>query len=163
MNAYETEYTKPRWGPTDFNAFDAFVYRAPQVGSAGWGAANAWAAEGGSPATATMFERDGYANLRMTFPAAGTPYTATNTLTRPNALGFMANEIVFSGTHTGSSDSGATLDGFPVMLTDSIAGQPPAVRVETTAPAAAPTPSRSRSISPRGTMSPSTARAIRRS
>jgi hypothetical protein len=129
MTAYEVEYTKPRWGPTDFNTFDGFIWRASAVGSAGWGASNAWAAEGGSPSAATMFERDGYANLRMTFPGSGTPYTATNTLTRPNALTFIANEIVFSG-----GDSGVTLDGFPVMLTDSLAGDQPAIRMNTVAP-----------------------------
>ncbi len=128
MTAYETEYLKPRWGATDVNPFDAFVYRAAQVGSGAWGGAGVWAAEGGSPATATMFERDGYANLRMTFPGSGTAYTASNTLVRPNGLNFMANEIVFSG-----DDSGVTLDGLPVMLTDSIAGQFPAVRVQTVA------------------------------
>ena len=126
MNAYEVEYTKPRWGPTDFNPFDGFVYRADQIGSAGWGDANAWAAEGGTPSVATMFERDGYANLRMTFPGSGTPYTATNTLVRPNGLLFMANEILFT-----ADDSGLALDGLPVMLTDSLGGRAPSVRVQT--------------------------------
>ena len=129
MTAYEVEYVKPRWGPTDYNDFDGFIWRAAQIGSAGWGASNAWAAEGGSPATATMFERDGYANLRMTFPGSGTPYTATNTLTRPNALSFIANEIVFNGT-----GSGVALDGLPVLLADSIAGVAPAIRMDTVAP-----------------------------
>ena len=129
MTAYEVEYTKPRWGPTDYNTFDGFIWRASAVGSAGWGASNAWAAEGGNPAAATMFERDGYANLRMTFPGSGTPYTATNTLSRPNALTFIANEIVFNG-----SDSGVALDGLPVMLADSLAGQFPVIRMDTVAP-----------------------------
>jgi hypothetical protein len=132
MHGYEAEYTKPRWGPTDFNPFDGFVYRAGVVGSAGWGTDGAWSGEGGSPSTATLYPRDGYANLRMTFPVRASAYTASNTLSRPNFLSFMGNEIVFSGTHAGAGDSGATIEGLPVMLTDSLSGVAPAIRMDTT-------------------------------
>ncbi|MEL7484492.1 MAG: sulfatase-like hydrolase/transferase, partial [Planctomycetota bacterium] len=55
INAFEVEYTKPRWGAADVNAnVDGFVYRTG-LGSGDWGDANAWRGEGGTPATATLF------------------------------------------------------------------------------------------------------------
>lgn len=131
ITAFEAEYQKPRWGPSDVNAgTDGFVYRAGAVGSGGWTDANAWQGEGGTPATATLFARDAYANLRLTFPTSPSPYTAVSALSRPNQLKALANSIAFSGTHSGATDSRATISGLPVLLTDSLDGTLPRVAME---------------------------------
>ncbi|MEM1184197.1 MAG: sulfatase-like hydrolase/transferase [Planctomycetota bacterium] len=132
MNSFEAEYMKPRWGPSDVNSFDGFVYRGGAVGSGAWSGANAWASESGSPATATLFARDGYANLSLRFPAAASGYTATNDLSRPNGLTFIANSIVFDGDYTGVADAGVVVDGAPVMLADSLDGDAPTIEASTT-------------------------------
>ncbi len=134
INAFEAEYTKPRWGPTDVNiGVDGFEYRASAVGSGGWTDAGAWQGEGGSPATATLFPRDAYANLRLTFPTAASAYVATSSLARLNQLKAMANSVTFTGTHTSALDSGVTIAGLPLMLTDALDGTPPSLAMDTTA------------------------------
>ncbi|MEO1583788.1 MAG: sulfatase-like hydrolase/transferase [Planctomycetota bacterium] len=131
MNSFETQYKKPRWGATDVNPLiDGFVYRAAAVGTGGWTDANAWQAEGGSPATATLFPRDAYANLRLTFPTNASPYTAVSALARPNQLKAIANSITFAGTHTGAGDSAATITGLPILLSNSLGGTPPSVTMD---------------------------------
>lgn len=130
MTGFEAEYQKPRWGATDVNAFDGFVYRAASVGSANWSTANTWAAEGGSPPTATMFERDGYANHTARFPANATPYTATNDLSRPNGLTLLTNGLFFDGAHAGASDSGVVITGRGLVLTDSLDGVLPEIAMD---------------------------------
>ncbi|MEO0631202.1 MAG: hypothetical protein AAFY46_10835, partial [Planctomycetota bacterium] len=133
INAFEVEYTKPRWGAADVNAnVDGFVYRTG-LGSGDWGDANAWRGEGGTPATATLFPRDAYANLRLTFPTSDSAYTATNALSRPNQLNAIANTLTFSGVHTGNDNAGVTITGLPVMLTDSLDGSPPSIVMDATA------------------------------
>lgn len=128
INAFESEYSKPRWGPTDVNTdIDGFRYRAAALGSGGWTDANAWQGEDGTPAAATLFPRDAYANLRVTFPANTTAYTATSALARPNLLKAMANSVAFDGVHAGALDSGATISGLPLMLTETLEGTPPTV------------------------------------
>jgi hypothetical protein len=128
INAFEVEYAKPRWGPTDVNiGVDGFVYRASAVGSGGWTDADAWQGEGGTPTTATLYPRDAYANLRLTFPTNATPYAAVSALARPNQLKAIANSITFAGAHDDAADSSTTISGLPVMLADSLDGTPPAV------------------------------------
>ncbi|MEM7756204.1 MAG: sulfatase-like hydrolase/transferase, partial [Planctomycetota bacterium] len=128
MNGFEAEYMKPRWGPSDVNGFDGFVYRASAVGSAAWSAPSVWSAEGGNPAAATMFARDGYANLSVRFPAAASAYTATNTLSRSNGLPLIANAIRFDGVHTQPGAGGVTIGGAPLMLADTLGGDLPVLR-----------------------------------
>ena len=142
MNGFEAEYMKPRWGPTDVNGFDGFVYRASAVGSSSWAAAGAWQAEGGSPGTATMYPRDGYANHTARFPANATPYTATNDLSRPDGLPFITNQIRFDGQHTGSGDSGATLVGRSLMMADTLAGSLPSIVMDVNSSGAGSHPAR---------------------
>ena len=132
FHGFEAEYMKPRWGYTDVNAFDGFVYRASAVGSGPWNAAGAWSAESGTPASATLFQRDLYANLTLRFPTASSAYTATNTLTRPNGLSVIANAITFDGSYSGGADAGVTLTGTPVMLADTLGGDLPTISVDTT-------------------------------
>jgi len=132
MNGFEAEYMKPRWGPTDVNAFDGFVYRAAAVGSTAWSTPGAWASEDGSAAAATLFARDMYANLTLRFPIGIGAYTASNTLARPNNLPAIANTISFTGNHTDPAAGGATISGFPVMLADTLSGDPPRLVVDTT-------------------------------
>jgi arylsulfatase A-like enzyme len=133
MNAFQAEYMKPRWGASDVNDFDGFVYRAAAVGSGPWGAANAWSAEGGSPAAATLFARDMYANLTVRFPAAHSAYTATNNLSRSDGLPAIANAIEFSGTYTGALDAGVSIPGSALMMADTLGGELPRLTMETTA------------------------------
>lgn len=132
-HGYETEYTKPRWGVTDVNSFDGFVYRPGAAGSGPWSAAGAWSNADGAPSVATMFGRDGYANFSAVFPTNESAYTATNTLTRTNLLQFMGNRLEFSGVYSGGADSGVVVDGLSIMLTDSLAGAPASVRMDATA------------------------------
>ncbi len=130
MHGYEAEYMKPRWGTVNArNVADSFVYRAGQVGSAAWGAEGAWSVEGEPGSVTRLFARDGYANLAVRFPAQGTAYTATNDLRRVSLLEYFANRVVFSGDHSGAVASGVTIDGEPLLLVDSLAGELPAIEM----------------------------------
>lgn len=132
MIEFEVGYIKPRWGPTDVNQFDDFVWRAAQVGTGTWSQANAWTTPSGSPATATLFARDAVANFTATFPTRATPYTATNDQSRPSGLDFFANRLTFSGDYAGAGDSGVTLDSRALIMTATREGIAPAVMMDMT-------------------------------
>jgi hypothetical protein len=120
--AYEAEYPKPRWGDQSFNVFDEFVYRAQQAGPGPWSAPFSWTPEGGT-GQASLRTRDGFAEFVARFPTSPTPYTATNDMERPNEMLMLINAIEFVGSHD-EADSGATIDGLPLLFVDSLDGAP---------------------------------------
>ncbi|MEO1510472.1 MAG: sulfatase-like hydrolase/transferase [Planctomycetota bacterium] len=132
MNGFEAEYMKPRWGVTDANPFDGFVWNAAAVSSGLWSAPGAWSAEGGSPASARMYPRDGYANMTARFPSRDTAYTATNDLGRPDGLPLIGNRLAFDGVHSAMNTSRATIAGSALMLADTLEGVAPRLTQDTT-------------------------------
>ncbi|MEM0983589.1 MAG: sulfatase-like hydrolase/transferase [Planctomycetota bacterium] len=124
FNSFETEYMKPRWGVASADPFDRFIYKG--AGGA-FSMQNAWTGPGGSPANATLDDRDGYANLALEFPVTGSAYNTSNDIARPDGLEMIANEITFTGNHISPAAAGITVGGLPLLLSDTLDGTLPSI------------------------------------
>ncbi|USN97908.1 MAG: sulfatase-like hydrolase/transferase [Phycisphaeraceae bacterium] len=131
MYSYEAVFPKPRWGSEVYNTFDAFKYRPDVAGSAVWSAPSAWS-EVGQTTPATMYYRDGFADLTVRFPTSPTPYTATNDFARPNGVMMLIGSVDFYGDHSSAADSSASIPGLPLLFVNTLAGEPPHIRVDAT-------------------------------
>lgn len=125
--------------PGDFARFDNVTLdRGTRGGTpdttatVNWSDANTWTdPTSGNPDT--LLKLDAFPGCILEFPTAETfSYTATNNLTRPSGLDFIANSLRFTG--TGAPGQSATINGNPLLLTSDLDGNPPSLALDAMAP-----------------------------
>ncbi|MEM8944455.1 MAG: sulfatase-like hydrolase/transferase [Planctomycetota bacterium] len=136
LASYHVQMDKPRHdnNADNTNQFDHFRFRESNFSAAAFSTANAWVNGDTGSGTATATWRDGYANNRLTFRAkASGDYTATNDLRSVGGFGYMANQINLASASAPVSTEGiATINGQPVMLTNSLGGAAPEINLDAT-------------------------------
>ena len=136
LASYHVQMDKPRHDnqADDTNQFDHFRFREGSFASAAFSSANAWTNGDTGTGTFTASWRDGYANNELTFRAKATgDYTVTNDLRSVGGFGYMANKInLTSATAALTTNQSATINGQPVMLTNSLSGSSPEINLDAT-------------------------------
>ena len=94
-----------------------------------WSSAGVWV-DAGTGLADTLLDQDSFPGAVLEFPVAEDfSYTATNDMRRPTGLDFMLNKIVFSGTRASVQVASGLIDGLPLLFTNDLDGQPPAIEV----------------------------------
>ena len=130
VTKFDVEFVKRGWN-IDNLGVDEFRFREGAFVTANWDVIDGWTnlTDDNSDGQRKLQADDATSTTKLIFRAKnGGDYISTNNLTRANGLEFMANRLQFVTRPEGLNGSRiGTVDGLPVMLTNSPAGDQAAV------------------------------------
>jgi hypothetical protein len=131
LTLWDATLEKPTWGLIAGNPCDHFIFQANSAFST-WNAPGNWkdAATGNA---ATLTRADGYANAILEFQTRdGSSYTANNNMVRMTLQEFMLNQLRLTGNFTGATARQAQITDRALLLTKSLSGAAPQIRLDAT-------------------------------
>jgi autotransporter-associated beta strand protein len=131
LTLWEATLEKPTWGLIAGNSFDHFIFQ-PNTTFSFWNTPGNWkdAATGN---VATMTRADGYANAILEFQTRDGPtYIADNNMVRMTLQEFMLNQLRLTGNFTGATSRQALITDRALLLTKSLSGTGPQIRLDAT-------------------------------
>lgn len=136
FTAWEAKLEKPKWGASQINPFDHFVFRSQNYAFANTTSGSIWLGYQNDPnagVPVTVYPADIYANTTLEFPVKnGGNYYINNDRVRLSGMHFMLSEMKFTGNFTTGFNCSAGFGGLPYVFVKDLHGNSPKLRLDAT-------------------------------